>query len=81
MNPPLAGRLVADPTQNVAGPYYTQILPDMGVQVVKTERHGERPAISRVLPLLGEHTAEALAELGYDDATIEELAARHVVQL
>jgi len=32
-------------------------------------------------PLLGEHTAEVLAELGYDGATIEELAARHVIQL
>ncbi len=42
---------------------------------------GERPGVSRVPPLLGEHTAEVLAELGYDDATIEELAARHVIQL
>ncbi len=42
---------------------------------------GERPGVSRVPPLLGEHTAEVLAELGYDEATIEELAARHVVQL
>ncbi|PYO57554.1 MAG: formyl-CoA transferase, partial [Candidatus Rokuibacteriota bacterium] len=42
---------------------------------------GERPGVSRVPPLLGEHTAEVLAELGYDAATIEELAARHVVQL
>ena len=42
---------------------------------------GERPGVSRVPPLLGEHTAEVLAELGYDGATIEELAARHVIQL
>ena len=42
---------------------------------------GERPGVSRVPPLLGEHTAEVLAELGYDDPTIKELATRHVVQL
>jgi crotonobetainyl-CoA:carnitine CoA-transferase CaiB-like acyl-CoA transferase len=42
---------------------------------------GERPGVTRVPPLLGEHTAEVLGELGYDDATIEELAARHVIQL
>src|SRR5262245_1490619 len=42
---------------------------------------GERPGITRVPPLLGEHTAEVLAALGYDDAAIEQLAERHVVQL
>ncbi len=42
---------------------------------------GERPGVSRVPPLLGEHSAEVLAELGYDDRTIKELAARHVIQL
>ena len=42
---------------------------------------GERPGVTRVPPLLGEHTAEVLAELGYDDPTIKELAARHVVEL
>lgn len=42
---------------------------------------GERPAVSRVPPLLGEHTAEVLVELGYDEAAIKELASRHVIQL
>ena len=42
---------------------------------------GERPGVSRVPPLLGEHTAEVLGELGYDEGAIEELTARHVVQL
>jgi crotonobetainyl-CoA:carnitine CoA-transferase CaiB-like acyl-CoA transferase len=42
---------------------------------------GERPGVSRVPPRLGEHTGEVLAELGYDEATIEELAAHHVIQL
>ena len=42
---------------------------------------GERPGIARVPPLLGEHTAEVLAELGYDDSAIKELGDRRVVQL
>ena len=42
---------------------------------------GERPSVTRVPPLLGEHTAEVLAELGYDQAAIKELASRDVIQL
>jgi formyl-CoA transferase/CoA:oxalate CoA-transferase len=42
---------------------------------------GERPGVARVPPLLGEHTAEVLAELGYDDTAIRELSDRHVIQL
>jgi len=42
---------------------------------------GERPSVARVPPLLGEHSAEVLAELGYDEAAIQELASRHVIQL
>jgi crotonobetainyl-CoA:carnitine CoA-transferase CaiB-like acyl-CoA transferase len=34
-----------------------------------------------VPPLLGEHTAEVLAELGFDAAAIKDLGDRHVVQL
>src|SRR4029077_13971093 len=40
MDAPLAGLFVADLTQNIAGPYCTQILGDMGAQVVKVERPG-----------------------------------------
>ena len=42
---------------------------------------GERPGVARVPPVLGEHTAEILAELGYDGAAIEELAKSHVIEL
>jgi formyl-CoA transferase/CoA:oxalate CoA-transferase len=56
-------------------------LPDYRAVGLPIRWDGERPDISRVPPLLGEHTAEVLGELGYDAAAIRELAERHVVQL
>ena len=56
-------------------------LPDYRAVGLPIRWDGERPPVARVPPLLGEHTAEVLGELGYDTAAIQELASRHVVQL
>ncbi len=56
-------------------------LPDYRATGLPIRWDGERPGGSRVPPLLGEHTAEVLAELGYDADAIQELARRHVVAL
>ncbi|HEU4439631.1 MAG TPA: CoA transferase [Methylomirabilota bacterium] len=56
-------------------------LPDYRPLALPIKWDGERPGPVRVPPLLGEHSAEVLSELGYDAATIRDLAERHVVQL
>jgi crotonobetainyl-CoA:carnitine CoA-transferase CaiB-like acyl-CoA transferase len=56
-------------------------LPDYRAVGLPIRWDGERPPVARVPPLLGEHTAELLTELGYDQAAIQELASRHVIQL
>jgi crotonobetainyl-CoA:carnitine CoA-transferase CaiB-like acyl-CoA transferase len=42
---------------------------------------GERPGVRRPAPLLGEHTAEVLGEIGVAAAEIDTLAAAGIVQL
>jgi len=62
MDAPLAGLLVADPTQNVAGPFCTQILGDMGADVVKVERPGRSDdARAWAPPYRGEESAAFLS--------------------
>ena len=56
-------------------------LPDYRAVALPVKWDGERPPAARVPPLLGEHSAEVLAELGYDDAAIRGLVERHVIQL
>ena len=62
MDAPLAGLLVADLTQNVAGPTCTQILGDMGAEVVKVERPGRGDdARAWAPPYWGEESATFMA--------------------
>jgi formyl-CoA transferase/CoA:oxalate CoA-transferase len=56
-------------------------LPDYRAVALPVKWDGERPAPTRVPPLLGEHTAEVLTDLGYDADAIRELAEHHVIQL
>jgi crotonobetainyl-CoA:carnitine CoA-transferase CaiB-like acyl-CoA transferase len=62
MDAPLADVLVADLTQNVAGPYCTQILGDLGADVVKIERTGRGDdARAWAPPYWGEESATFMA--------------------
>jgi crotonobetainyl-CoA:carnitine CoA-transferase CaiB-like acyl-CoA transferase len=77
-------RIAAEPQTEASGmlvPAKHPRLPDYRALGLPIRWDGERPPITRVPPLLGEHTAEVLAELGFAPAAIEDLARRHVVGL
>jgi crotonobetainyl-CoA:carnitine CoA-transferase CaiB-like acyl-CoA transferase len=77
-------RVAAEPQTEASGmliPTKHPRVPDYRVVGLPIKWDGERPGVSRVPPLLGQHTAEVLADLGYDERGIAELVARHVVRL
>ena len=77
-------KVAAEPQTEAGGmliPAKHPRLPDYRAVGLPIRWDGERPGIARVPPLLGEHTAEVLAELGYTESSIKELASRHVIQL
>ncbi|MGH7400455.1 MAG: CaiB/BaiF CoA transferase family protein [Candidatus Rokuibacteriota bacterium] len=77
-------QVAAEPQTEASGmlpPVKHPRLPDYRAIALPIKWDNERPAASRVPPLLGEHSAEVLAELGYDQAAIRGLVERHVVQL
>jgi crotonobetainyl-CoA:carnitine CoA-transferase CaiB-like acyl-CoA transferase len=62
MNAPLAGITVLDLTRNLAGPYATMILGDLGARVIKIERPGVGDDTRHwTPPTWGEHSALFLA--------------------
>jgi crotonobetainyl-CoA:carnitine CoA-transferase CaiB-like acyl-CoA transferase len=77
-------KILAEPQTEASGmlvPAKHPRLPDYRAVALPVRWDGERPGVARVPPLLGEHTAEVLGELGYDAAAIQDLARRHVVGL
>jgi len=77
-------QVAAEPQTEASGmlpPVKHPRVPDYRAIALPIKWDGERPATTRVPPLLGEHTAEVMSELGYDADTIRDLAESHVIQL
>lgn len=60
---PLSGQRVIDLTQNVAGPYCTQILADLGAEVIKIERPGSGDDTRHWTPQVGSGVSATYATL------------------
>jgi formyl-CoA transferase/CoA:oxalate CoA-transferase len=77
-------QVAADPQTEASGmliPVKHPRLPDYRAVGLPIRWEDGRPGVSRVPPLLGEHTAEVLGELGYDQDAVRRLAERHVIAL
>src|SRR6266568_818747 len=75
-------RVAAEPQTEASGMLISAKhprLPDYRTVGLPVRWDGERPGVARVPPLLGEHTAEVLGALGYDEAAVKDLARRHVI--
>ncbi|MFZ2388265.1 MAG: CaiB/BaiF CoA-transferase family protein [Polaromonas sp.] len=60
---PMLGQRVIDLTQNVAGPYCTQVLADLGAEVIKIERPGTGDDTRHWTPAMGEAMSPTYATL------------------
>jgi len=71
---PLEGIRVVNLSRVLAGLYCTALLADMGAKIIKVESlNGSDIARRWPPPLLGEHTAEILRDIGNSDDDIERL--------
>ena len=76
---PLTGVKVVDFSRVLAGPFATQILGDLGAEVIKFSGHDAAAAMLPA-PLLGGDTVDILAGLlGYGKARIDALLAHKAV--
>ncbi len=67
---PLAGQRVVDLTQNVAGPYCTQILADLGAEVIKIERPGSGDDTRQWVPRVAEGLSPTYATFNRGKASV-----------
>jgi crotonobetainyl-CoA:carnitine CoA-transferase CaiB-like acyl-CoA transferase len=67
---PLSGQRVVDLTQNVAGPYCTQILADLGAEVFKIERPGHGDDTRQWTPRIAATMSPTYATLNRGKASV-----------
>lgn len=67
---PLQGQRVIDLTQNVAGPYCTQVLADLGAEVIKIERPGAGDDTRHWAPNIGKAISPTYATFNRGKASV-----------